>query len=480
MTISDTTFTSKNPMTGEILWEGSSADEEQVSAAVDSARNALPEWANLTMEEREKFLNGFKEALQKKKDYLAEVISKETGKPLWESKAEVGAMIAKVDISIDAQRQRCPEITKQLPLGFSVTRHKPLGVAAVLGPYNFPGHLPNGHIVPALLAGNTVVFKPSEQTPLVGEEMVNIWKEANLPEGILNIVQGGLATGRALSQHPDINALLFTGSWKTGKLLAQQFAKSPDKLLALEMGGNNPLVIGNISDMEAAAYLIIQSAFITAGQRCTCARRLVIPNDTLGDAIITALLDMTPNITIGAYTDTPEPYMGPVIDQHASNSMLTTQTALTSMGGKALLTMKSLKQDTPLISPAIVDVTEMPNRPDEEYFGPLLQVIRVNSFDDAIKEANNTYFGLSAGILTDDRSQYETFYKYSRAGIINWNSQTTGASSAAPFGGVGRSGNFRPSALYAADYCNYPVASIEAETLKMPEKTAPGIKVIKE
>lgn len=462
-------------MTQDILWEGKVAGENEINSAIKAAKNALPNWSYLALSEREKILNNYAAILKQKKDYLAEFISKESGKPLWESHSEVSAMIGKIQISIDAQNARCPLITISLPPGKSITRHKPLGVAAIFGPFNFPGHLPNGHIVPALLAGNTIVFKPSEHTPKVGELMVRLWEEAGLPDGVLNLIQGGPSTGKLLSRHPEIDALFFTGSWKTGRLLAEHFGRHPEKLLALEMGGNNPLVIGSITNLTAAAYLIIQSSFLTAGQRCTSARRLFIPNNPSGDSLLETLIEMTGKIKIGPYTETPEPFMGPLINLHASNHLLTIEKGLETLGGKALLPLKEMMPGTPLLSPGIIDVTSLNTEIDEEHFGPLLQVIRTDTFDQAIVEANNTTYGLAAGIFTDNPQEYEKFYKLSRAGIINWNSQTTGASSKAPFGGVGKSGNFRPSALYAADYCNYPVASIEVDTLALPQTLTPGI-----
>jgi succinylglutamic semialdehyde dehydrogenase len=477
MTANQPKLISRNPINGEILWEGTESGENEVKRAIAAAKQALPNWSLLTRDEREAFIKKFGKELENKKEMFAEAISKETGKPLWESKTEVSAMLAKIDISIEAQKQRCPEPSKKLPHGNSITRHKPIGVVAVFGPFNFPGHLPNGHIIPALLAGNTVIFKPSELTPYVGQLIYELWNKAGLPQNVINIVQGGPGTGKFLSQDPDINGLFFTGSWKTGKMLAEQFGKNPDKLLTLEMGGNNPLVIGNISNLEAAAYLIIQSSFITAGQRCTCARRLIVQNDATGKSLIKLLVDMTSRIKVGPYTDLPEPFMGPLISNHAANHMLTVEKSFVTLGANPLLPLKELKPNTPLLSPGIIDVTGISRVTDEEHFGPLLQVIRVNSFDEAIKEANHTAYGLVAGIFSDDKTQYEKFYKLSRAGVINWNAQTTGASSTAPFGGVGQSGNYRPSAFYAADYCNYPVASIEVETLTIPEKTTPGIQL---
>lgn len=474
MSNSEAIVRSKNPFTQEIVWEGPSASEEEVNRAVASARQASKQWSRLPMQERERVLLQFQKVLEQKRSFFAEAISKEMGKPLWESQAEVDSMLAKVSIAIESQQTRCQQMKKTLPQGTSLTRHKPLGVVVVPGPYNFPGHLPNGHIVPALLAGNTVVFKPSERTPAVGIMLCELWKEAGLPEGVLNLVQGGQSIGKMLANHADINGLFFTGSWNIGKLLAQEFGKRPDRLLALEMGGNNPLVVGEISDLQAAAYLIIQSAFITSGQRCTCARRLILQEGKKSDALLETLVEMTRSLKIGGYTEQPEPFMGPVVSIHSSRNLLTVQKAFVSMGAKMLLEMQELKQDRPLLSPAILDVTAS-KRFDEEVFGPLLQVVRVKDFSSAIEEANRTHFGLCAGLLSDDKEQYELFYAEARAGVINWNTPTTGASSAAPFGGVGRSGNFRPSAFYAADYCNYPVASIEAASIVMPQVLPPGM-----
>jgi succinylglutamic semialdehyde dehydrogenase len=468
-------FISKNPITGETLWKGPSSSQQEIDSAISLARKVFPIWSNLSLQTRIEILLKFKESLELAKLSFAEIISKETGKPLWESKTEVDSMVAKVDISIKAYRQRCPEFLSTNSSISSITRHKPHGVAAVFGPFNFPGHLPNGHIVPALLAGNTVIFKPSELTPLVGEEMVKLWKNAGLPEGVINLVQGGAQTGSLLAMHSDLNALFFTGSWRIGKLLSQQFGAYPEKILALEMGGNNPLIIGKISNYTAAAYHTTQAAFLTAGQRCTCARRLIlIGNENI---FLKKLISIMKGIRVGAYTESPEPFMGPVINEEASIGLLSAQEKMIQIGGEPLVLMRKLKVGTPLLSPGLIDVTAIKERDDEELFGPLLQVIRVSTFEAAIAEANNTTYGLTASILTDSREEYETFLQLSRAGIVNWNTSTTGASSSAPFGGRGRSGNHRPSAFYAADYCSYPVASLENQILTLPSSLLPGISI---
>lgn len=469
-------FASRNPATEEVVWQGPAATDVEVNAAVTAARHALGPWSRLPLQERIDYLEKFKTALIKKNDLLAEAISKETGKPLWESKGEINSMVNKVDISVEAYHQRCGEITKEHPSGKSVTRHKPHGVVAVFGPFNFPGHLPNGHIIPALLAGNTVVLKPSEQAPLAAETIISCWEESGIPPGTINMVQGSRETGRILASHQQIDGLFFTGSWETGLAFSDQFAKHPEKILALEMGGNNPLVVSyNISDLKAAAYTTIQSAFITAGQRCSCARRLIVLKGAKGEEYLHTLLHMMHKIQVGPYTDTPEPYMGPVISGNVARFLLAVQDTLKSKGGTPLREMHLIKKNTALLNPGLIDVTAIPNRLDEEIFGPLLQLIWVDNIQDAIEEANRTVFGLTAGLISDNADEYHQFYQQVRAGIINWNTPLTGANSAAPFGGIGRSGNFRPSAFYAADYCAYPVASLEAKKAVMPKTLPPGL-----
>lgn len=468
-------FNSFDSSTQKLCWQGHEASIQEVNEAFASARLAFPSWSSLSLSERIKYIESYRDHLSKKGDILAEMISKEVGKPLWESKTEVTAMINKIGISINAYNLRCPETNLEQPQGNLFTRHRPHGVMAVLGPFNFPGHLPNGHIVPALLAGNTVVFKPSEFAPFCAEIMVECWEQAGLPSGVFNMVQGGRETGKLISQHPEMDGLLFTGSWPTGKLLAEQMAATPHKILALEMGGNNPYVIGDIADLKTAAYLTILSAFITAGQRCTCARRLIVPKGKQGDDFLKTLLEMAKTIRVDKFTASPEPFMGPLISPQAAENVLAKQNALIAKGAQPLLKMEPLKQGPAFLSPGIIDVTPIADRPDEEIFGPLLQVIRVDDLTAAIKEANNTQYGLSAGILSDNPDEFKLFLDNIRAGVINWNAQLTGSSSYAPFGGLKHSGNHRPSGLYAADYCSYPVASLEIPTLQKPKMNIPGI-----
>lgn len=469
--------TSLNPAKNAVIWQGQTATPAQVDTAIESARTAFESWADTPMDDRVAIIKRFAEQLGDNKEALATTIAEETGKPLWETRTEVGAMVGKIAISLRAYEERTGTVENPMPGAKAFIRHKPHGVVAVFGPYNFPGHLPNGHIVPALIAGNTIVFKPSELTPKVAEETVKLWQAAGLPAGVLNLVQGEVETGKALASNPQIDGLFFTGSSNTGHLLHEQFGGQPGKILALEMGGNNPLIIKNVSDVNAVVHDIIQSAFITTGQRCTCARRLFIEEGAQGDAIIAKLTEATKAIKIGYFDDEVQPFIGSMISERAALGLVSAQEQLLSLGGKSIVEMKHLEAGTGFVSPGIVDVTNIDKMPDEEHFGPLLKIYRYTDFDAAINEANNTSFGLSAGLLCDNEEDYNHFFRRIRAGIVNWNKPITGASSAAPFGGIGASGNHRASAYYAADYCAYPIASVEAEKVSLPATLSPGLSI---
>ena len=464
-----------DPVTQQPIWQGAEATADEVAQACQSARAAFVAWARRPLAERLEIIQRFATLLEQNKQQLATVISRETSKPLWETLTEVQSMVAKVAISVRAYHERTGESLTEMADGAASLRHRPHGVLAVFGPYNFPGHLPNGHIVPALIAGNTVVFKPSELTPWTAEETVKLWQAAGLPDGVLNLVQGGRSTGEALAQSSEIDGLLFTGSANTGYYLHQQLAGAPEKILALEMGGNNALIIDEITDIDAVVNLTIQSAFVSAGQRCTCARRLIIKNGTEGDAFIQRLVEVTRDLVVGQWDAQPQPFMGGVISLNAAQQILQAQQRLIDLGATPLLSVTQPDANSSLLSAGILEVTGVSNVPDEEYFGPLSCIYRYDSFDEALKIANATRFGLSVGLVSPDRDLFERLLIEARAGIVNWNKPLTGASSAAPFGGVAASGNHRASAFYAADYCAWPMASLESDQVNLPEKLSPGI-----
>ncbi len=454
---------SHEPATGAELWRGPIGD---VDAEVAAARGAWSEWAAQPFTYRAETMRRFANAVKADGDALADLIARETGKPLWEAQTEVTSTANKVDISIKAHSERTGQRRGEGAMKTrTAVRHKPHGVLAVLGPYNFPAHLPNGHIVPALLAGNTVVFKPSEKTPAVAEKLVSLYHAAGVPEGAVRLMIGGPAEGKMLANHDGIDGLLFTGSARTGLILNRAFADKPGKILALEMGGNNPIVVWDTPDIATAAVLVVQSAFLSAGQRCSNARRLIV-RDSMYDALVREVSTLAGRLIIDHPHADPAPFMGPVIDNETAEGLMESFLFLLSNGGKAIRHMIRPDEDMPFLTPGIIDVTELPERPDIELFGPLLQVVRVETFEQAILEANATRFGLSAALIGGTPQQYDQFWANIRAGVVNWNRPTNGASSDAPFGGIGLSGNHRPSAYYAADYCAFPVASNEAESLR--------------
>ena len=454
-----------DPATGAQIFEAAAATRTDVQEAVNAARAAFEGWALTPFAERVKILRRYKEIIERDAEKLARLISIETGKPFWETRTESATVAGKVDISIRAYEERTGVRETATGATKGMLRHKPHGVMAVLGPFNFPAHLPNGHIVPALLAGNTVVFKPSEMAPGPGGFIVRAMEEAGAPKGVVNLVHGARETGEALLDADGIDGVLFTGGYRTGLVIHKKFADRLDVITALELGGNNPLIWWDTDDVDAAAWTVVQSAFLTSGQRCTCARRLIVPEGAAGDKFIDALAKLRDRLIVDQPFANPQPFMGPVISPRAAEGLERAFDFRAEQGGEVIRALSVQDEGSAFVSPGIIDLSRASAIPDEEHFGPMLGVYRVPTFDAAIARANATSFGLSAGLLSDDAKKWEKFLALSRAGIVNWNRQTTGAASSAPFGGVGHSGNHRPAAYYAADYCAYPVASMEGEKL---------------
>jgi succinylglutamic semialdehyde dehydrogenase len=468
-----------NPLIGttpygdQILWSGPSAGPATVNAAVTAAREASSAWSGLGYEGRRRYLEAFVALLEAQGEDLAHAISADVGKPLWEARTEVGSVKSKLAPTVAGYEERAPTRIQQVGTAESVSYFRPLGVVAVLGPFNFPAHMPNGHIMPALLAGNTIVFKPSPLTPHAGEVYARLWESAGLPPGAFNLLQGGAETGRLLSSHDRIDGVFFNGSRRTGVAISEANAAHPEKLLVLEMGGNNALVVWDYDDVRAAIALTIQSCFITAGQRCTAARRLFIPAQN--DEFLERLTDAVLALSVGPPDSDPPPFLGPVINRDSAIKLLEQQGVLLDRGGIALVRMEPAEPGVPFLRPGLIDVTNVVDLPDDEIFGPLLQVERVATFEDAMAGVNRSEFGLSAGVVTRDRGLFERFVEGTHAGIVNWNQQLTGASGLAPFGGVGCSGNHRPSGYMAVDYCSDAVARLEATAVPNPDPLPPGV-----
>lgn len=469
-------FESVSANSDTVIWKGNASDYQDIAECVAYSQVAFKNWSNISVEEREGYLQKFVKNIELEKERLAEAIAQEIGKPLWESRTEVNSIVGKLNLTVNAYKERCAELIKKMNNGaISRTFYKPLGVVAVLGPYNFPCHMANGHILPALLAGNAVIFKPSEKGAMSAEIFMECWEHASLPCGVISMLQGMGETGEILIKDKNVNGVCFTGSYIVGEKV--RTACGTEKMCVLEMGGNSPLVVWDTKDIMAAVIATIQSAFITSGQRCSAARRLIVCDNEFGNQFINILLQTTKKIRVGKVDDMDEPFMGPVRTPDIVDKILNEQLRLMNEGGESLLLSKKMDLGNCFITPGIIDVTNVCNRGDDEMVGPFLRVVKVKSFEEAIEEANKTKYGLAAGIFTEDEKLYRMFSQRIDAGLVNWNQQLTGASGWAPFGGIKKSGNYRPSGYFAVDYCVYPVASIEMNTANKVTAYPKGIKL---
>jgi succinylglutamic semialdehyde dehydrogenase len=450
-------FKSHNPMNDEVIWQGNFSNIPQLKLAINSAASSHFKWSRKSLQSRIKVIKIFYALLEKNKLAMTKLIATETGKTHVDASSEVAATLAKLQNSILAYKKRTGSQLKAMGAMQAKLQHSSHGVLSVIGPFNFPLHLPNGHITPALIAGNTIVFKPSESAPMVAEYMMMLWAKAGLPEGVINMIHGGKDVVQALCKNPLNKGVLFTGSYKVGKQLSKIMSDYPEKILALELGGNNPLVVWSTRKINAAVELIFESAFISSGQRCTCARRLILPKTRNGKIILENLKKKIKSLS---YVNESDLYYGPLISPTATKGFLDFQDKLTQLGATPILKARRVKSAVNLVTPSLMNITEMKKVYDEENFGPMLQVTFVDTFEEAIAAANNTKYGLAAGLISDNEKLFEEFVHRINAGVINFNSTTTGASGAFPFGGIGRSGNLRPAGYYAADYCAWPKASI--------------------
>ena len=456
-------FNSICPIDNESIWNGNYASNSQVLKAINSAYDAFPDWNKRGLNSRLKIIKRFYSLLEINKDKIKDLIRLETGKESLDSLSEVNASIAKYHNSLNAFHLRTGKSSSPLGNNIQITNHKPHGVLNVIGPFNFPFHLPNGHITPALIAGNVVIFKPSEHTPLVSELMIKLWDDAGIPNGVINLLHGSKDVVRKLAKHSKTNGILFTGGHVAGMSLSKLMASYPHKILALELGGNNPLVVWNTRKLKKASDLIFESAFISSGQRCTCARRLILQDSKSSKKIIQLIKNKSKLLS---YKESSREYFyGPLISKAAVKSFIDFQDLLIKAGGKVILKGKHVKSKGNYVTPSIIDMTGVTKVIDKEMFGPMIQIKFVASFSEAIYQANNTSFGLSAGLISDKQSFFDNFVNEVSAGIINYNTTTTGASGSAPFGGSGMSGNLRPAGFYAADYCAWPVASVVNKNL---------------
>jgi succinylglutamic semialdehyde dehydrogenase len=468
--------TRTSPIDGSITWRGAYASHETIDAAIQRAHTAFQEWSLQSIERRFEMALAYAAFLEKNASEIAKSITFESGKPRWESIEEVQSAISKVTLSIKAIRERrwiANESQSELERSYAV-RYRPLGVMLVLGPYNLPLHLPGAHIVPSLLAGNTVVFKPSEKTPAVGDWIAKAWQAAGLPAGVLGLFHGSVEQAKYAVASPQIGGVLFTGSYRAGVEIHRQLAGRPEVMLALEMGGNNPIIVDRVQEREAAIMTLIQSAFITSGQRCTCARRIIIIDHPENRGLIEDLSRAIQRIRVSLPHSDPQPFMGTLVSEQAAQAILSAQTEWIRRGARVWNRSEVHPSSPALLSPGLLQIDGL-NIGDEEHFGPLATVHRAVHLNDAIAQANQTRYGLAASLLSDDEDAFRCFSEHIRAGIVNWNAPSTGATGSMPFGGVGASGNHRPSGYFACDYTSDPVASIQKPRLTKPDKLPTGL-----
>ncbi|MEO0512773.1 MAG: aldehyde dehydrogenase family protein [Planctomycetota bacterium] len=461
---------------GERLWSGTPV-VSHVGDAVLAAREALGVWARAPIERRAAVLQRFAAIAADRADETGRLISRETGKALWDASGEGKALAAKVAITLDDGPGSGRSRVAGGEVGVSETRvgrcsYRPHGVMAVVGPFNFPAHLPNGHIVPALLMGNTVVFKPSEKTPAVGEALARMYREAleaeGFPAGVVNLVQGGRETSVALTTHAGVDGILFTGSWPVGRKILENNLDRPGRIVALEMGGNNPAVVMDDADLRQAAIEVVRGAFVTTGQRCTCTRRVIV-HEAVAERFVGALAKMTESIVVGG-PEAEGVFFGPPVTRDARDAVVSFQERLAGDGGEVLVPCRTdvagVDPDAAYVTPGLVRVDRFTSSDggdagcDVEVFGPLLRVSVVGSFDEAMAQANATRYGLAASVFTGRAASIERFLVEARAGCVNVNCATAGASGKLPFGGLGASGNHRPAGSASLEYCAYPVASL--------------------
>ncbi len=438
---------------------------DSIDQAVAAARTAFSSWSQLTLGDRVATVMKAKQKIAERAEELAQVISRETGKPLWESKTEVGAMMGKFDVTKDHSLKHVAEvkIDKATPTADGYVRFRPRGVMAVLGPFNFPGHLPNGHFVPALMTGNTVVFKPSELTPATGQLLAEIFEAAGLPAGVFNLVQGGPETGSRLVDHQGVDGVLFTGSYDVGLKIKEKTVHQFWKILALEMGGKNATMVWKDADLNKAVYETLLGSFLTAGQRCSCTSRILL-HKSIADQFVERFYQAAKDIRIGHWSE--DVFMGPLISEKAVEKYLRFQEIAQREGAEKIMRGKVYEGSRRghYVTPSIYRVDGY--NPESVYqkseiFGPNVCIYEVDDLEEALHIHEGPQFGLVAAVFSKDRQVYEQVLSRAKVGLVNWNRTTNGASSKLPFGGMGKSGNDRPAADFAVYYCTVPVASLE-------------------
>ena len=446
-----------------------------VDDAVAHARAACPGWARTPLHERKACMLALKHSLSAHAGELALLIAREIGKPLWEADTEVQAALAKIDVTLgDGLDLVAPREVGGPSQSYAFRPH---GVAAVIGPFNFPLHLIHGHVVPALVTGNTVVVKPSELAASVGQLYARCMHEAGLPPGVFNLVQGAAETGARLAAHPGVDAVMLTGSYAVGQAIKRATLEQPHKLLALELGGRNPAIVLADADLDKAVHDVLWGAFVTAGQRCS-GTAVALVERRIYAAFAAHLTQKLDRLRVGDPL-AADVFMGPLISEAARARYLA---SLREAERDGVVTLRGSLHvegvpNGAYVSPSVHEV-QAPRGlayESEELFGPDLALELVDDLDQAIARANASPYGLSTSVFCAQASAFTYALDRLRYGCVNWNAPTCGASSRLPFGGTRKSGNHRPAALFSTLYTTYPVASLHGASTLDTSKLSPGM-----
>ena len=449
---------------GEVRWSAAA-----VPTAVAAAKKAFAAWSRTSFEERGAIVGRFAEKLKEKREAVALLVSREMGKPLEESRAEVDRVIAKAQSAREEEPNLIRPSEHDAGKGFTGrVRFRPRGVIAILAPFNVPLHLASSQTISALMTGNTVVVKPSELTPFTGQAIAELWQEAAAPGGVFNLVQGGPETGKALVADRDVAGILFTGSWKTGSAIQASLANEPHKICALEMGGKNAAIVLADAPFEIAVNECVTGAFMTTGQRCNATARILVEK-SIAPRFIEAFLAKTDAVKIGYATD-PGVFMGPLVSAkilaHAGG--LTAKaaregfkvlrkggTCKTEREGHYLRPTVHFREGAP--RSAVRDQSYT----DEEVLGPDAAIYSVKNLDEAVRLNNRPRYGLVTSVFTASDASFRKVFEEAETGVVNWNAATVRSSGRLPFGGLKRSGNNRPAGFFTPFLCTIPTASLE-------------------
>ncbi|MDE0119508.1 MAG: aldehyde dehydrogenase family protein [Bdellovibrionales bacterium] len=439
---------------------------DHVEPALEAASRAYPSWSSLNQEERNGYLKKLALIYQEKSEEMAVLISREVGKPLWESQMEVRALSQKIDITL---RESLPLVQdtslSSLKSGAKgKIAYKSRGVFLVLGPFNFPLHLPNGHIISALATGNTVIFKASDKSPASAEKWAECFHLAGFPKGVFNLIQGGADIAQSLIGSPLLDGVLFTGSYGVGKNIQKQMEDQAQKILALEMGGKNSSLVWKDADVKTAVYEVLKGAYLTSGQRCSACSRLILHKE-IKEEFLSCFIPLSKKLSIGHWRDNP--FMGPVIDEKATESFEAVKKEVEEEQATWLMLGERLSHlNGYYVSPSLVEPRKYLSPSfyqNEELFLPFLVLYVVEEEEEAISLINQSAYGLCLSVFSQEEAFAKRVFQKSRIGVFHWNLGTNGASSRLPFGGLGKSGNDRPAGLFSVYTCTTPVAWMQKD-----------------